>query len=142
MRSSNAHNSCKEKIEGFEPLIVTNDRENFIGHGGHGKPVELNRQLYMQQNPLLVIDRETLKMIQVMFEKGILLRDESVRPHLYRPAASQEETQLELVDDLVQKAFGGVAGRMVVRALSAKRISPDELAEIKKLIRQLEGDES
>ena len=80
----------------------------------------------------------TLKMIQVMFEKGILLRDESVRPHLYRPAISQERTQREMVDDLVQKAFGGVASRMVVRALVDARIRPEELAEIRELVQELE----
>ena len=83
----------------------------------------------------------TLKMVQIMFGKGLLLRDESVRPPLYRPAASQKETQLKLVDDLVQKAFGGAAGRMLVRALSAKRISPEELTELKKTIRELEEGE-
>ncbi|MBN1589742.1 MAG: BlaI/MecI/CopY family transcriptional regulator [Pirellulales bacterium] len=80
----------------------------------------------------------TLKMVQVMFEKGILIRDESIRPHLYRPAMSKEKTQGKLVDDLVQKAFGGVASRMVVRALSNSRIQPDELAEIRELIQKLE----
>jgi predicted transcriptional regulator len=85
----------------------------------------------------------TLKMIQVMFDKGLLVRDESVRPHLYRPAISQEETQGNLVDDLVQKAFGGAAEHLVVQALSSRRISRDELANIRKLIDQLEqeGDE-
>ena len=83
----------------------------------------------------------TLKMIQVMFDKGILVRDESVRPHLYRPAVSQEQTQSALVDDLVQRAFGGVASRMVVRALATGRIRPEELAEIRKLIQELEQQE-
>ena len=84
----------------------------------------------------------TLKMVQVMFEKGILERDESVRPHLYRPAVSQEQTQSKLVDDLVQTAFGGVASRMVVQALSDSRIRPDELKEIRELISKLEQKES
>ena len=95
----------------------------------------------------LKADRETgysttLKMMQVMHAKGLLLRDESTRPQQFRPALSQEKTQLKLIDDLVQKAFGGAAGRMMVRALSGKRVSPKELAEIKRLIRQLEQGES
>jgi BlaI family transcriptional regulator, penicillinase repressor len=82
----------------------------------------------------------TLKMVQVMFDKGILLRDESVRPHLYRPTTSKEQTQGELVDDLVQKAFGGAASHLVVRALSSRRVSPEELAEIRQFIRKLESE--
>jgi len=81
----------------------------------------------------------TLKMVQVMYDKGLLLRDESLRPHIYRPAITQEKTQQQLVDDLVHKAFGGAVSRMLVRALSTKRVSPKELSEIKQLIRQLEG---
>ncbi len=84
----------------------------------------------------------TLKMMQVMYGKGLLVRDESERPQRYRPAVSQEKTQLKLIDNLVQKAFGGAASRMLLRALSAKRVPPEELNEIKRLIRQLEKDES
>jgi predicted transcriptional regulator len=83
----------------------------------------------------------TLKMMQVMHEKGLLLRDERVRPQLYRAARSREKTQVGLIDDLVEKAFGGAASRLLVRALSAKRVSPAELAEIKRLIHELEGEQ-
>jgi BlaI family transcriptional regulator, penicillinase repressor len=82
----------------------------------------------------------TLKMMQVMRDKGLLLRDDSVRPQVYRPRATQERTQLQLLDDLIHKAFGGSAGRLLVRALSTRRVSPEELAEIKKLIRQAEPE--
>jgi BlaI family transcriptional regulator, penicillinase repressor len=78
----------------------------------------------------------TLKMMQVMREKGLLLRDDSVRPQVYRPAASQERTQLQLLDNLVQKAFNGSALRLLLSALSAKRVSPQELAEVEQIIRQ------
>ena len=80
----------------------------------------------------------TLRMVQVMFDKGILVRDETLRPHIYQPAMSQEETQRRMLDDLVRKAFGGEVSRVVVSALSTKRVSPQQLAEIKKLIRDLE----
>ena len=78
----------------------------------------------------------TLKMMQVMRDKGLLLRDDSVRPQVYRPAATRERTQLQLLDDLVQKAFGGSAAKLLMQALSAKRVSPQELKEIEELIRQ------
>lgn len=81
----------------------------------------------------------TLKMVQVMTEKGLLLKDESVRPQVYRTAQPQERTQLKLLDELIQRAFGGSAADLVMRAASAKRISPRELAEIKRLIEQAKG---
>jgi len=84
----------------------------------------------------------TLKMMQVMHQKGLLKRDDSVRPQLYRPAKSQKNTQLGMIDHLVDRAFGGAAGRMLVRAISAKRVSDTELAEIKALIEELEGEQS
>lgn len=83
----------------------------------------------------------TLKMMQVMHSKGLLRRDDSTRPQTYRTAVSQEKTQLGMVDDLVQKAFGGATSRMLVRLLSSKRVSDQELAEIKQLIEQIEKEE-
>ena len=82
----------------------------------------------------------TLKMMQVMLEKGLLQRDESVRPQIYRPAETQEKTQRRLLDRLVEGAFGGVISRLVIRALSENRSSPDELREIKQLIRDAERE--
>jgi predicted transcriptional regulator len=81
----------------------------------------------------------TLKMMQVMLEKGLVLRDDAVRPQKYRAAASRETTQLQLVDSLTQRAFGGSAKRLVLHMLSARRISPADLAEIRRLIEQAEG---
>ena len=80
----------------------------------------------------------TLKMMQVMHQKGLLTRDESSRPQKYRPAATRQQTQTKLVDHLIKNAFGGAAAKLLVRALTSKRIPPDELAEIKQLIEQLE----
>ena len=78
----------------------------------------------------------TLKMIQVMTEKGLLLKDESQKPQVFRPAIPQEQTQLQLVDDLIQKGFNGSAMKLVLRAATARRISAEELQEIQSLIDQ------
>jgi predicted transcriptional regulator len=78
----------------------------------------------------------TLKMMQVMREKGLLVRDDGVRPQVYRPAAPQEKTQLQMLDNLVQKAFGGSASKLLMRALSGRRVSPGELKEMEELIRR------
>ena len=83
----------------------------------------------------------TLKMIQVMREKGLVVRDESVRPQLYRAAESRRETQLRMLDDLAQKAFGGSAHKLVMRMLSANRVSVEELAEMQRLIEEVRGDD-
>ena len=81
----------------------------------------------------------TLKMVQVMTEKGLLQKDDSVRPQVYRPAQPREKTQLRLIDELIQRAFGGSASEMVLRAASAKRISREELSEIRKIIHRAKG---
>ncbi len=83
----------------------------------------------------------TLKMIQVMREKGLVLRDDSVRPQIYRPAESKQSTQLSMLDDLAQRAFGGSAMKLVMRALSANRVSPEEMDEIQLLIREAQPGE-
>jgi BlaI family penicillinase repressor len=81
----------------------------------------------------------TLKMVQVMTEKGLVRKDESMRPQVYRPARPAEQTQLQLIDELIQRAFGGSASQLVLRAASAQRITPEELAEIKKLVQRAKG---
>ena len=78
----------------------------------------------------------TLKMMQVMRDKGLLTRDDSVRPQIYTAAATQEQTQLHMLDDLTQKAFGGSAASLVMRMLSAESLSPDELEKMQELIQQ------
>jgi BlaI family penicillinase repressor len=94
-----------------------------------------------QINDIMRADREigystTLKMVQIMTEKGLLVKDESVRPQIFRPARAEARTQLQLIDDLIQRAFGGSASQLVLRAAAAKRITAKELAEIKDLIDQ------
>ena len=76
----------------------------------------------------------TLKMIQVMTDKGLLLKDDAHRPQIFRPAQPQEKTQLRLLDHLIQRGFGGSAMNLVMRALSAKRVDPQELAALRKLL--------
>ena len=76
----------------------------------------------------------TLKMMQVMLQKGLLLRNDEVRPQLYRPSKKQAKTQIGLLDSLALKAFGGSAKSMVASLVSNKRLSADELAELKELL--------
>ena len=76
----------------------------------------------------------TLKMMQIMAEKGLVTRDESARTHIYAARVSQESTQRQLLNDLVDRAFGGSAKELVLRALSSHTTSDEELDEIRKLI--------
>ena len=82
-----------------------------------------------------------LKTIQIMTEKGLVKRDESVRPQIYRASHSQEQTQNQLVRDLVQRAFGGSVKSLVLQALSTRKSSASELEQIEKLLDRMEGEE-
>ena len=82
----------------------------------------------------------TLKLMQIMTKKGLLQRDDSQFKHIYTPAITEESTQNQLVDNLLEKAFGGSAEKLVMRALSAKKVSSKELAKIKKLLNKMEGN--
>src|ERR1700716_817839 len=74
-----------------------------------------------------------LKLMQIMAEKGIVRRNEDQRAHVYEARLPQEETQQQLVGDLLDRAFGGSATQMVMQALSAKRATPGDLAQIRQL---------
>lgn len=79
-----------------------------------------------------------LKLMQIMTDKGLVRRDDSARTHVYKAVASAETTQRQLVGDLLDRAFGGSAQQLVLQALSAKRASRDELAEIRRMLDELE----
>jgi predicted transcriptional regulator len=79
-----------------------------------------------------------LKLMQIMAQKGLLLRDESRRSHVYRPSETEEETQRRLAAHLLERGFGGSARKLVMQALSAKKASPEEIAEIRKMLEELE----
>lgn len=81
----------------------------------------------------------TLKLMQIMAEKGLVKRDESERTHVYQARLTEGQTQRRLVGDLLDKAFGGSASELVMRALSVKPASADELARIRELLDELEG---
>jgi BlaI family penicillinase repressor len=83
----------------------------------------------------------SVKMLSVMLDKHLVKRDESVRPQIFRPAASQERTQKRMLKDLIQRAYDGSAGSLVLQALASQKASPEELAEIRRLLSEMEGGE-
>jgi len=76
----------------------------------------------------------TLKLLQIMTEKGLVRRDEADRSHVYESRMTEGQTQRQLVRDLVDRAFGGSASKLVLQALAARRATPEELGEIRRLL--------
>jgi len=75
-----------------------------------------------------------LKLLQIMTEKRLVTRDESSRTHIYAAASSQEQTERQIVSDLVDRVFDGSAAKLVLQALAGTKSTPEELDEIRKLI--------
>ena len=80
-----------------------------------------------------------LKVLQVMHEKGFVTRDEAERSHVYTANLSRDDVQEQVVDELLDTVFDGSKKRLVMRILSQTKSSPDELAEIRRVIAKLEG---
>ncbi len=75
-----------------------------------------------------------LKLLQIMAEKGLVQRDEAQRAHIYHVANPREWTQRQLAGDLLRRAFNGSARSLMMGALSARKVSKEELAELRKLL--------
>ncbi len=82
-----------------------------------------------------------LKLMQIMKDKGILKRDETVRPQIFRPARTESRTQRQLLSDLVEKAFGGSPGSLVMQMLSSRKTTTEERKLIREMLDRLEEGE-
>jgi len=80
-----------------------------------------------------------LKFMQIMADKGLVRRDEEQRAHVYTAMVPQAETQRQMVRDLLRRAFDDSAAQLVMQALASKQTSPEELAEIRRLLAAYEG---
>ena len=83
-----------------------------------------------------------LKLMQIMTDKGLVKRDDSTRSHVYKAASSEDTMQKQLVTDLLDRVFAGSAAKLVLQALDAGKASPEELAEIRKLLDAQRGRSS
>ena len=81
-----------------------------------------------------------LKLMQIMTDKGLLSRDTTVRPQVYQAVQSEARTQRQLLHDLLNRAFQGSPGKLVLQALSTKKATPEERRKIRELLDRLEGD--
>ena len=97
------------------------------------------RQVYEELNQSREIGYTTaLKLMQIMYEKGLLTRDEEARSHTYTANVSEEDTQRNLVDRFVETAFRGSASKLVMQILGQHKASREELDEIKALLSNLD----
>ena len=99
-----------------------------------------------QVQEILSLEKEVgyttaLKLLQIMTDKGLVVRDESNRSHVYAAAQPQQKTQRRLVDDLLDRAFAGSASQLVLQALSTQKATPQELEKIRALLDELEASE-
>ncbi|TWU43661.1 Penicillinase repressor [Rubripirellula tenax] len=81
----------------------------------------------------------TVKMLSVMLQKGLVRRDEKKSPHLYRAAMSRKVAAKTFLNDLIDKVYDGAAMSLVLQALATGKASPEEIAEARKLLDQMEG---
>lgn len=80
----------------------------------------------------------TLKIMQIMTEKGLVTRNTESRTHIYHSAVKENDTQRSLLDNFIEKTYRGSAMRLVMQALGNQKASPEELAKLKAIINELE----
>jgi len=79
----------------------------------------------------------TLKLMQIMHEKGLVKRDDSMRSHVYQAAVNREKTQKHLLNKMIDSLFGGSPTQLVIHALGSSKTSPEELEKIQQLLDNL-----
>jgi len=104
---------------------------------GKARTVRAIQQVLNQSRPTGYTT--VLKLMQIMTEKGLIERDESQRPQLYRPRYTEQQTQRQLLGDMVNRAFGGSVKALVLQALATRKSSPQELDAMEKLLDRIEG---
>jgi BlaI family penicillinase repressor len=83
-----------------------------------------------------------LKLMQIMTDKGLVDRDDTVRPQIYRARYSEDRTQKQLLTDLIQRVYGGSVKALVLHAIGTQKPSAEDIEKITKLLERFEGDKS
>jgi predicted transcriptional regulator len=94
----------------------------------------------------LSVERRTgyttaLKLLQIMTGKGLVHRDETNRAHVYQPSSSEEETQQQIVGDLLDRVFGGSAMKLVLHSLTSQQATPQDIQQIREMLTKLEQEQ-
>jgi predicted transcriptional regulator len=84
----------------------------------------------------------TVKMLSVMLDKGLVKRDEKASPHVYRPALTREKAGKRMLSDLIEKVYDGAAMSLILQALASSAATKEELAEVRRVLDQMEGKQS
>ena len=95
----------------------------------------------------LSVERRTgyttaLKLLQIMTGKGLVHRDETSRAHVYQPSSSEEETQQQIVGDLLDRVFGGSAMKLVLHSLTSQQATPQGIQQIREMLTKLEQEQA
>ena len=126
-------------VKNTKPTDAELDVLRVLWEHGPGKVREIHDRL--PQTPHRAYTT-VLKLLQIMCEKGLVKRDESQRAHIYEVAVSMEQTQQKFVTHLMDKVFDNSMSSLVMRALSNRHASKEELDEIRKLLDTREGDKT
>jgi predicted transcriptional regulator len=99
------------------------------------------REVYEEMNERRPTGYTTiLKLMQIMADKGFVKRDETQRAHVYEAKLAQDQTQRQLIGDLVDRAFNGSAAKLILQALSTKKATSEELSEIREILNKFEEE--
>jgi BlaI family penicillinase repressor len=109
---------------------------NVLWHRGPSTVRQVHEQLAPERNTGYTT---TLKLLQIMHEKGLVRRDTSQRSHVYEAARGEAATKQGVVGDLLDRVFEGSARQLVMQALEAGKVSAEELRQIRRLIEHMEG---
>jgi len=128
----------KPTSKSFKPTESELEILSILWNKGPSTVREVNEEMSRNKN---VGYTTSLKLLQIMTEKGMVERVMDGRMHVYNAVARQEDAQVRMMDRLLETAFGGSASKLVLQALGNHKTSGEELREIKELIRKLEGGE-
>lgn len=93
---------------------------------------------YINKEKRPVIYMSTLKLMQIMIEKGLLKKDESQMTHIYRAAVEEKKTKSLLLDKVIDNLFNGSTGNLMMQLLDSKKISQDDMEEFKELMKKID----
>jgi BlaI family transcriptional regulator, penicillinase repressor len=122
--------------KGLRPTEAELEILEILWRHGPGPVRFINEQLNRKRR---VGYTTTLKIMQIMAEKGLVQRNEEQRSHIYTAAVGENDTRQALLDRLLSSAFGGSAMKLVMQALGSRKTSPEEIVRIRELLDQIEG---
>ncbi len=135
----------KSKPVKSPPLPKPTGREmeivNVLWEIGTGSVRDVLKRLNENRKPPLAYTT-VLRFLQIMREKGLVTREEGERGHIYKTSVTAEKTKRQLAHDILEKVFSGSTHDLILHALGGRKVSSDELREIKKLVIKIEKEES